>query len=43
VELNIFDMSRHPFEYEEVRRTYLIEEIVKETVNELSSDNHLGE
>jgi hypothetical protein len=43
VELNIFDISREPFEYEEVRSTYLIEEIVKETVNELSSDDHLGE
>ena len=43
VELNIFDISRQPFEYEEVRSTYLIEEIVEETVNEPSSDDHLGE
>jgi hypothetical protein len=43
VELNIFDISRQPFEYEEVKSTCLIEEIVNETVNELSSDDHLGE
>ena len=43
VELNIFDISRHPFEYEEVRSTCLIEDIVEEMVNELSSDDHLGE
>ena len=43
VELHSFDISREPFEYEEVRSTCLIEEIVKETVNKLSSDDHLGE
>jgi hypothetical protein len=43
MELNIFDISRQPFEYEEVRSTCLIEEIIKEMVNELSSDNHMGE
>jgi hypothetical protein len=43
VELNIFDISRQPFEYEEVRSTCMIEELVEEIVNELSSDNHLGE
>ena len=43
VELNIFDISRQPFEYEEVRSTYMIEELVEETINELSSDDHLGE
>jgi hypothetical protein len=43
MELNIFDISRQPFEYEEVKSTCMIEELVEETVNELSSDNHLGE
>jgi hypothetical protein len=43
VELNIFDINRQPFEYEEVKSTCLIEELVEDTVNELSSDNHLGE
>jgi hypothetical protein len=43
VELNIFDISRQPFEYEEVRSTYMIEELVEETINELSSDDHVGE
>jgi hypothetical protein len=43
VELDIFDISRQPFEYEEVRSTCMIEELVEETVNELSSDDHLGE
>jgi poly-D-alanine transfer protein DltD len=42
-ELNIFDISRQSFKYEEVRSTCLIEEIVEETINELSSDNRLGE
>ena len=41
--LNIFDISRQPFEYEEVRSACLIEEIVEETVNELSIDDTLGE
>jgi hypothetical protein len=43
VELNIFDISRQPFEYEEVISTYMIEELVEETINELSSDDHVGE
>ena len=43
MELNIFDINRQPFEYEEVRSTCMIEELVEETVNELSSDDHLGE
>jgi hypothetical protein len=43
VELNIFDISRQPFKYEEVKSTCLIEEIVEEMVNELSSDDYLGE
>jgi hypothetical protein len=43
VELNIFDISRQPFEYEKVRSTCMIEELIEETVNELSSDDHLGE
>jgi hypothetical protein len=43
VELNIFDISRQPFEYEEVRSTCMIEELVEETINELSSDDHVGE
>ena len=43
VELNVFDISRQPFEYEEIRSTCLIKEIVEEMVNELSSDDHLGE
>jgi hypothetical protein len=29
VELNIFDINKQPFKYEEVRSTYLIEEIVE--------------
>jgi hypothetical protein len=43
VELNIFDISRQPFEYEEVRSACLIEEMVEETVNELSIDDLLRE
>jgi hypothetical protein len=43
VELNIFDISRQPFEYEEVRSTCMIEELVEETINELCSDDHVGE
>jgi hypothetical protein len=42
VELNIFDNSRQPFEYKEVRSTCLIKELVEETVNGLSSNDHLG-
>jgi hypothetical protein len=34
VELNIFDISRQPFDYEGVRSACAIEEIVEETVNE---------
>jgi hypothetical protein len=43
VELNILDINRQPFEYEEVISTCMIEELIEETVNELSSDDHLGE
>jgi hypothetical protein len=43
VELNIFDISKQPFEYEEVRSTCMIKELIEEMVNELSSDDHLGE
>jgi hypothetical protein len=43
VELNIVDISRQPFEYEEVKSTCMIEKLIDKTVNELSSDNHLGE
>jgi hypothetical protein len=43
MELNIFDINRQPFDYEEVRSICMIEELVEETVNELSNDDHLGE
>jgi hypothetical protein len=43
VELNIFDISRQSIEYEEVRSACLIEEMVEETVNELSIDKPLRE
>ena len=43
VELNIIDISKKPFKYEEIRSTCLIDEIIEETVNELCSDFHLGE
>jgi hypothetical protein len=43
VKLNIFDISRQPFEYEEVRSAFFIEEIVEETINDLSFDDPLGE
>jgi hypothetical protein len=43
VEMNIFDISRQPFEYEEVKSTCMIEELVEEMVNELSNDDHVGE
>ena len=43
VEPNIFDISRQPFEYKEIKSTCLIEEIVEEMVNEMSNDDHLGE
>ncbi|XP_059441924.1 uncharacterized protein LOC132174256 [Corylus avellana] len=43
VELNIFDISKQPFEYEEVRSTCLIEEIVEKTVNEPDIEDPLGE
>jgi hypothetical protein len=42
VELNIFDISRHPFEYEGVRSVWNIEELVEETVHESSSEGPLG-
>jgi hypothetical protein len=43
VKLNIFDISRQPFEYEEVKSACLTEVIVEETVNELSIEDPLGE
>jgi hypothetical protein len=39
VELNIFDINRQPFEYEEIGSICLIEE----TVNELRIDDPIGE
>jgi hypothetical protein len=43
IELNIFDISRQPFEYEEVRSTCLIKEIVEKTINEPNIEDLLGE
>jgi hypothetical protein len=34
VELNIFDISKQPLAYDEVRHVCLIENIIEETVNE---------
>jgi hypothetical protein len=42
VELNIFDISRQPFDYEGARSACAIEEIVEETVNEPSIEDQLG-
>jgi hypothetical protein len=42
VELNIFDISRQPFDYEGARSACAIEEIVEETVNEPSVEDQLG-
>jgi hypothetical protein len=42
VELNIFDISRQPFDYEGVRSACAIEEIVEETVNEPIVEDQLG-
>jgi hypothetical protein len=42
VELNIFDISRQPFDYKGVRSACAIEEIVEETVNEPIVEDQLG-
>jgi hypothetical protein len=42
VELNIFDISRHPFDYEGARSACSIEEIVEKTINEPSIEDQLG-
>jgi hypothetical protein len=42
VELNIFYVSMHPFDYEGARSVCVIEEIVEETVNEPSVEDQLG-
>jgi hypothetical protein len=42
VELNIFDISRQPFDYEGVRNACAIEEIVEETINEPIVEDQLG-
>jgi len=42
VELNIFDISRQPFDYEGARSACAIEEIVEETVNKSSIEDQLG-
>jgi hypothetical protein len=42
VELNIFDISRQPFDYERARSAYAIEEIVEKTVNEPIVEDQLG-
>ena len=36
LELNIFDISKQPLEYDEVRNVCLIEEIIEETMDESS-------
>jgi hypothetical protein len=41
VELNIFDISKQPLEYDEVRNVCLIEEIFEETVDESSIEDPL--
>ncbi|XP_062155200.1 uncharacterized protein LOC133863258 [Alnus glutinosa] len=42
VELNIFDISRQPFDYEGVRNACAIEEIVEEIVNKPIVEDQLG-
>jgi hypothetical protein len=42
VELNIFYISRQPFDYEGARSACAIKEIVEETVNESSIEDRLG-
>jgi hypothetical protein len=42
LKLNIFDTSRHPFEYEGVKSVCSIEELVEEIVHESSSEDPLG-
>jgi hypothetical protein len=39
MELNILDINRQPFKYEKVRSACVIEEIMEETINELSIDD----
>jgi hypothetical protein len=41
VELNIFDISKQPLEYDEVRNVCFIEEIFEETVDESSIEDPL--
>ena len=33
VELNIFDISKQPLEYDEVKHVYLIEEIIEDPIS----------
>jgi hypothetical protein len=42
MELNIFDISRQPFDYEGSRSASVIEELVEEIVNEPSVEDQLG-
>ena len=41
MELNIFDISKQPLEYDEVRNVCLIEEIIEDIVNESSIEDPL--
>jgi hypothetical protein len=41
VELNIFDISKHPLEYDEVGSICLIEEIIEETIDASSIEDPL--
>jgi hypothetical protein len=41
VELNIFDVNKQPFEYDEVRHVCLIEEIIEVIVDESSIEDPL--
>ena len=43
IELNIFDISKQPSEYEEVRSVCSIEEIVEEAINGPNIEDPLGE
>jgi hypothetical protein len=38
VELNFFHISKQPLEYDELRQVCLIEEIIKETIDESSME-----
>jgi hypothetical protein len=40
VELNIFDINMQPFDYERAKSACIIEEIVEQTVNEPSVEDH---